>query len=146
MVRGAPYAPLGKIKTKSMLDLLEVKPGEKALDLGSGDGRIVIELAKRGAKAYGYEINPLLVWISRRNIKKAGLTESAFIIRKDYWRADFSDYKFVTIYGSFHIMKRLEKKLKKELPKNSRVVSNYFKFPNWEISKKVDTLYLYTKK
>ena len=146
MIRGAPYAPLGQQKIASMISLLQIKPGEKAVDIGAGDGRIVIALAKAGAKAYGYEINPVLIWIARRNIKKAGLQGKAHIYWKDLWKASFSSYSIVTLYGSFPIMKGLQKKLQRELPSNAKVASNYFTFPGWKPSKKKDTVYLYDMK
>ncbi len=143
-LRGGPYAPMGNKKIEVMMQLLKVKPGEKAVDLGSGDGRIVIELAKKGAKAFGYEINPLLVLWSRYNIRKAGLQGKAKIIWKDYWAEDFSSFDIVTVYVLPHMMGPIYKKLKKELKsKNARVGTNFFKFPNLKETKKKDTIYLY---
>jgi SAM-dependent methyltransferase len=143
-LRGGPYAPMGPKKIKVMMDLLKIKPGEKAVDLGSGDGRIVIELARRGAIAFGYEINPLLVLWSRYNIRKEGLQNKATIIWKDYWREDFSSFDIVTLYVLPHMMGPIKRKLKKELrSKNARIAANYFKFPDLKESKKKDTIYLY---
>ena len=59
---GLGYAPSTTAIIDRMIKLLNIKPGEKAVDIGSGDGRVVIALAKAGAEAHGYEINPLLVW------------------------------------------------------------------------------------
>jgi ribosomal protein L11 methylase PrmA len=143
-LRGGPYAPMGPGKIKILMDLLKVKPGEKAVDLGSGDGRIVIELAKKGAEAYGYEINPLLVLWSRYNIRKAGLHKKATIIWKDYWREDFSSFDIATVYVLPHMMGPVKRKLKKELKsKNARVATNYFKFPDLKEFRKKDTIFLY---
>ncbi|MBI2022819.1 50S ribosomal protein L11 methyltransferase [Candidatus Daviesbacteria bacterium] len=142
-IRGGPYAPLGKKRVKDMINLLKIKKGEKAVDLGSGDGRVVIALAKAGAEAYGYEINPLLVWISRRNIKKTGLERKAFINWQDLWKVDLSKFDIVTLYVIPTIMGSLEKKLKKELKKGARVTSNHFKFPKWKVSQTKNDSYLY---
>lgn len=130
--RGAPFLPTQKHALEKMIALAEIKPGEKLADLGSGDGRIVIAAAIAGAEAHGYEINPLLVWWSRYNIKQAGLSARAFIHQKNFWRVDFSEYNIVMLFGITGIMKGLEKKLKTELKPGSRVVSNIFVFPNWE--------------
>jgi cyclopropane fatty-acyl-phospholipid synthase-like methyltransferase len=145
MLLGAPYAPLGKKKTQDLIDLLKVKKGDKAVDLGAGDGRIVIELARLGAVAVGYEINPLLVLIGNYRIKKAGLTHNAKMLWKDFWREDLSSFDIITIYLSFNSMGRVEKKVKKEAKKGARIGVNFFKFPTWKEDKKLDTLYLYKK-
>ncbi len=133
--RGAPFVPTQADALERMIRSAEIKPGEKLADLGSGDGRIVIAAAKAGAEAHGFEINPLLVWYSRRQIKKAGLNGKAFIHWKSFWYQDFSSYQIVTLFGITSIMKNLEQKLKTELSPGSRVVSNIFRFPNWEYTK-----------
>lgn len=146
-VRGGPYAPMGPQKIKVMMKLLKIKKGEKAVDLGSGDGRIVMALAKSGAEAYGYEINPLLVLWSRYNIRKAGLQDKAKIVWKDYWLDNFSKFDVVTVYVLPHMMGPIYKKLRKELKsKDARVATNYFKFPNISETRKEDTIYLYRLK
>lgn len=132
---GAFYAKSRPEIMEKMLALLDIKKGDKAVDLGSGDGRLVIALALAGAEAHGYEINPFLVWLSRRNIKNAGLNGKAFVHHKNFWNEDFSKFNLVTIYGVTYIMENLELKLKKELKKKSKVISNYFEFPNWPYAK-----------
>ena len=107
-----------------------VQPGDIVADLGSGDGRILIALAQDGAEAHGYEVNPLLVWNSRRAIRKAGLADKAIVHRQSFWKADLSRYRTVVAYGFPHIMKGLGKKLQKELPSGAKVISNVFVFPN----------------
>ena len=77
--RGAIYDPSSRAEADVMARIAEVRPGEKAADLGSGDGRVVCALARAGAEAHGYEINPVLVLISRRNIRREGLAGRAFI-------------------------------------------------------------------
>lgn len=67
---GAVFAKSDEKLIATMIQLAKVKPGEKAVDLGSGDGSVIIALAKAGAEAHGYELNPFLVWLSRRQIKK----------------------------------------------------------------------------
>lgn len=142
---GAPYVPIHDKTMKKMIEMLSIKPGEKAADLGSGDGKIVIALAQAGAEAHGYEINPFLVLWSKRSIKKTGLKGKAFIHWKSFWGADFSSFRIVTIYGITYVMKRLEKKLQKELKEGSRIASNSFPFPHWPLSKKELGIYLYKK-
>lgn len=146
MVRGGPYAPIGEHRTEVLLSLLNLKPGEKAVDIGSGDGRIVIALAKAGAEAHGYEINPLLVWIARRNVKKAGLTGKAFIHWADMWQKNFSEFDVITLYITGFALRSLEKKLQKEGKKGLRVATNHFTFPTWKPAKRKEDAYLYILK
>lgn len=142
-IRGAPYLASRREKVREMIKIADIKPGEKAADLGSGDGRIVIALARAGAEAHGYEINPFLVWWARRNIGKAGLKGRAFSHWGDFWRVDFSSFDVIIVYCLRRTMKGLEKKLKEELEPGARVVSNYFTFPDWPASKKENNVHLY---
>lgn len=145
LLLGAFFAPTSKETVEKIISLSDIKLGEKAIDLGSGDGRLVIALAEAGAEAEGYEINPILVWLSKRNIKKSGLKNRAFVYYKNFWKEDFSKFNVVIVFGISYMMKKLEKKLKKELKPGARVVSNYFIFPEWKYSKKQGNVYLYEK-
>lgn len=142
---GAPFEPTSEKKLKKILKLANIKRGEKVVDLGSGDGRIVIRMAENGAEAHGYEINPLLVLYSRNKIKKAGLKGKAFVHWKSFWKVDFSKYDVVVMFQFKTVMKKLQDKLKKELKKGSRIVSYYWKFPDWKYSKRIEDIYLYEK-
>ena len=143
--RGAPFDTTSKKKVKKMIQLAKIKKGDKAVDLGSGDGRLVIEMAKKGAEAHGYEINPLLVWLSRCNIKKAGLKGKAFIHWKNFWNVNLKKFNIIMIFQFCTVMPKLEKKLKKELKPKSKIVSNHWKFPNWKPKKKSQDVLLYVK-
>lgn len=140
---GAPYIPTFKNKLNKILELSEVKPGEKVLDLGSGDGRIVLTFAKAGVQAYGYEINDFLVAWSNFIIQRAGLSNLARIYKKNFWHEDFSDFDVVVFFGSGNIMKKLEDKLQQELKPGAGVISNCFTFPNWPKEKQIDNIFLY---
>ena len=145
MIYGAPYAPLGQEKIKSMITLLQIKPGERAVDLGAGDGRIIIALAKHGAITHGYEMNPLLVLLGKRNIQRANLNGNAHMHWGDMWRAELETFDIVTIYLTAHIMQRVEQKLRKETRPGTKIVVNYFQLPKWKSIKQKNTLYLYEK-
>ncbi len=144
VIRGAPFAPLGNTRIKTMFELLEVNKGKKFADLGSGDGRIVIEAAKHGLKSYGFEINPLLVLLSTLKLKKLK-SSNAKIILSDFWKKDLSEYDYISIYGTKHMLRLLESKLLRELKPGARVVSNHFQFPSWPHKKVKNDVYLYVK-
>ncbi len=140
---GAPFQPSSRRRLQKMIELSGVKKGERVVDLGSGSGTVVIEFARRGAIADGYEINPLLVWYSRWRIKKLGLQKNAKIYRKNFFDVDLKKYNVVALFQVFFVMPMIAKKLKRELKKGSRIVSNTWKFPDWKPIKKDNSVYLY---
>jgi 2-polyprenyl-3-methyl-5-hydroxy-6-metoxy-1,4-benzoquinol methylase len=147
MFTGAPFAVSSPYKIKKMLPyIVEAIGGRKnlsAVDIGSGDGRIVMALAREGLVAHGIEINPLLAMFSKIKIKAAGLQDKAFIHRASFWNSDFSQYDIVVLFGVFYIMKKLEKKLLAELKPGAIVICNHFYFPNWTPIKQEGDIYIY---
>lgn len=141
--RGAAFVPSSYAKVEKMIELARLKSGDVAVDLGSGDGRIVIALAKAGVIAHGYEINPFLVWWSRRKIRAAGLTDRAFIHWQNFWKVDFSKADVVIVYGISYIMRPLGKKLTRELKTGARIISYAFPFPSWNPNHKGAGIFLY---
>jgi protein-L-isoaspartate O-methyltransferase len=137
---GAPFATSAPRSVESMMRLLGDGNGRRAVDLGSGDGRIVIALAQAGFEAHGLELNPLLVLYSRMKIKRLGLQDRAFIHRKSYWAEDMAPYNVVTIFAVTFIMGKLKRKLRSELTSGSVIVCNHFTFPAWEPTKRVANL------
>lgn len=129
---GAPFLPTGKNFVAKMVTVAQVQPGDTFIDLGSGDGRVVLAAAKQGARAIGYEINPFLVWIARLRIRTNGLRDRAEIRWQSLWSADLRAANVVSIFGISGMMPRLEHKLDKELPEGARVVSYVFSLPTWK--------------
>jgi len=129
LARGAIYDPSSPVETRIMVEMATVARGERAADLGSGDGRVVIELAQAGAEAHGFEVNPLLVLMSRRNIRRSGLAGKARIHWGSFWRRDLSGFDIITVFQVGFVMGRLETKLQRELPTGARVISHYWRFP-----------------
>ncbi|TSC55287.1 MAG: hypothetical protein Greene041679_662 [Parcubacteria group bacterium Greene0416_79] len=145
LARGAFFVPTPRRVVPRVILMLNLRKGEKATDLGSSDGRLVIALAQAGGIAHGFEHNPLLVWRSRQSIKKEGLTETAFVHWRNFWKADLSSFDAVVVYGIPYIMRRLEKKLRAELRPGARVVSCSFPFPTWKPVVQEKAIYLYVK-
>lgn len=129
IIFGAPFDPTRNRELKKMLSL-KISKDKKIVDLGSGNGKIIIAFAEKGYEAHGYEINPLLVLWTKLKIYKKGLRKKAFVHWKNFWRVNLSKYDVVIIFQIFYIMSHLEKKLKKELKKDSIIISNRWKFPN----------------
>ena len=114
-----------------MLDMARVSPGDYLIDLGSGDGRIVIAAAKRGARALGIEYNPDLVKFSRARAQKEGVSDRVDFIQADIFEADFSRATVLTMYLLTHLNLRLRPKILKMQP-GTRVVSHGSAMDDWE--------------
>lgn len=139
-----PYFQTSRYRVATMVDLAEPKPGEKGVDLGSGDGRIVIAFANRGVQMYGFELDTNLLRLSEKNITQANLN-SAFIENKNFWDIDLSGFDIITIYPMPDVMVQLEEKLKKEADPGTRILTNYYPLPTWIPSKMKDNIHLYIR-
>ena len=128
-----------------MIEMAGNNTNQKIVDIGSGDGKIVIAFAKKGFRVTGIEINPLLAFFSKFKVFKLGLSNKVKIQNKSFWDTDFSNFDVITVFGISFIMKDLEKKLLKELKPGTKVISNKFTFPNWKHTKEKNGVYLYVK-
>lgn len=140
---GAPYEPSRGKALKIIVKFANPKSGDRIAELGSGDGRICIALAKTGAEVHGFEINPFLVWISRRRIKKLGLQNKIKISWKNFFKKELSKYNKIVMFQFNTITNKLSKKFKKELKPGSIIVSHWWKLPNWKIKKQEGRVYFY---
>ena len=145
---GAPFIMMRRKEAERMIELAKIKKGERVYDLGSGDGRLVIMAAKKGARAIGFEINPFLVLISWVRILFSGVRKNATVKWRNFWGQDVSNADVILLYLIYQHMERMEKKLLSELKPGTRVISYTFKFPNWQHSfyDKENKLYVYFKK
>jgi predicted O-methyltransferase YrrM len=145
MLHGPVFVPSADEKLKAMLSLPKISRSSKILDMGSGDGKVLLALAKKCRQPLtGAEINPLLVRKSRQRIKEAGLEKSISIKQQSFWDLDLGEYDIVFLYGTSYIMKKLEKKVLSEMKPGSQLVSNYFTFPNLKPVAEKNQVYLYT--
>jgi cyclopropane fatty-acyl-phospholipid synthase-like methyltransferase len=129
----APYYPTPISIVEAMLDAAKLQPDELLVDLGSGDGRIVLLAARDfGARAVGYELEDNLVKSSRRQIQEMRLEDKAEIRQQDLFTAELGDADVVTVYLLPRAMKTLEPILEKSLKKGARVISHDFTFPTWK--------------
>jgi SAM-dependent methyltransferase len=130
-----PFVPSPQEVVDKMVDLAAVKKDDVVYDLGSGDGRIVIAAAKKGARAVGFEIDPELVKESRENIRKAGLEGRAEIRNQDILTVDLSAASVVTMYLLPDVNLKLKPNLLSQLKPGSRVVSHAFDMGDWKPDK-----------
>jgi len=118
-----------------MISLAGVKAGDTVYDLGSGDGRIVIAAARKGARAVGFDIDSGLVNESRANIRKAGLQQSAEIRLQDILTVDLSPATVVTMYLLPNVNLKLKPHILSQMKPGSRVVSHAFDMGDWKPDK-----------
>jgi Mycolic acid cyclopropane synthetase len=129
----APFVTTPQEVVDRMLEVAQISPGDLLYDLGSGDGRIVITAAMRyGAKSVGFEIDPALVTLSRRNIREAGAEHLAEIREEDIRTVDLSPATVVTMYLYPAANLRLRAAIRRQLKAGSRVVSHNSSMGDWK--------------
>ncbi len=127
-----PYVQSSMTVVDTMLSIAGVGPQDYVVDLGSGDGRIVIGAAKKfGARALGIEYDSRLVEESRRNALREGVADRASFLRQDIFEADFSNASVVTMYLLPDVNLQLRPRLLYELRPGTRVVSHDFDMGDW---------------
>ncbi|KAL0479723.1 S-adenosyl-L-methionine-dependent methyltransferase [Acrasis kona] len=126
--RLAPYHGTPEKTMRQILNIASVKRGDHFIDLGCGDGRFLIEAAKKGAKATGYELNPEIAELARNNVKASSYAESITIHEKDLRDADLSDGSVVVLYlsesGNIKLLPLLNKYLSSK--PSARIVTLVF--------------------
>ncbi|XP_027593757.1 adenine nucleotide translocase lysine N-methyltransferase [Pipra filicauda] len=126
-----PYQPSSPRQVANALALLRGRAG-KTVDLGSGDGRLVVEAYKQGLRpALGYELNPWLLCLANYRAWRAGYHGKVSFLKEDLWKVDLSDCNNVIVFLAPSVKPPLATKLLAELPDGARVVSGRFPFPSW---------------
>ncbi|XP_029944585.1 protein N-lysine methyltransferase FAM173A-like isoform X2 [Salarias fasciatus] len=127
-----PYIPASRAQVQNVMTLLKGRKGG-LVDLGSGDGRIVLEAHQHGfSPAVGYELNPWLVRLSRFHAWRAGHQDKVSYRREDLWKVDLTKCKNVTVFLAPSVLSLLQKKLQAELPDDALVVAGRFPLPDWK--------------
>ena len=145
---GSPYIPSNSNVIKKFLDATDIQEGTVFFDLGSGDGRVLIEAAKRGALAIGYELNPFWYLISKLRVSMNGLSEKISIYRQDIFDAKFNEADVIYIYLYPKIVAQLEEELKEKTRKGTKIISYKLPFISWKEYKtfKNENIFIYINK
>lgn len=117
-----------------------IKPGERVVDLGAGDGRLVFAAAKAGAKATGYEIS-WPVYLASRATQFFG-RHGGRLVRRNIFDVSLKHTGVVLCYLLPETMQKLKAKLEQELPIHARVISHAFPVPGWPIAKQENSVFL----
>jgi len=132
-----PYVPTPKAVVERMLDLAHVQPSDYVIDLGAGDGRIVIAAAKRGASAHGIDLDPQRIKEARQNASDAGVNNKVIFKQENIFDTDFSRASVITMYLLPTVNKKLRTKLLNKLEPGTRIVSHSFDMGEWKADKEV---------
>ena len=138
LARDVPYVPTPQAVVEKMLEVAKVGPQDVVYDLGSGDGRIVIAAAKRGARAVGIDIDEQRIWEAHNNAIAAGVAERVKFRQEDIFKADFREATVVTMYLLTGVNMKLRPRLLAELKPGTRIVSHAFDMGDWKPEKEID--------
>lgn len=130
---GGPYVPTPQGVVDAMLELAQVGPRDFVVDLGSGDGRIVLTAAQRySARGLGVDIDKELVEKSNAEARRLGLAERVTFRQQDVMEARLGEATVLTLYLLPGMMQTLQPKLARELKPGTRIVSHDFPMGEWK--------------
>jgi hypothetical protein len=136
---GGPYVPTPPAVVDAMLDIAAVGPGDFVVDLGSGDGRIVLTGATRyKASGMGVDIDGKLVDLANASAQRLGVADRVRFQKQDVLDADLGRATVLTLYLLPGMMDRLRPKLLKELRPGARIVSHDFDLGEWTPDRSVE--------
>lgn len=138
-----PYVATNRKKIETIMEYAQIKKGQTIVDLGSGDGRLLIESAKRGAFAIGYEINPLLIIVSKIHASIKGLGDRVEVKNTSFWKADLKVADVIFVYAFIKTMPKFEEFIWQNAKKGTRVVVNTNPLPNKNPLKSSNGVFLY---
>ncbi|MGB3340591.1 MAG: SAM-dependent methyltransferase [bacterium] len=146
LLLGAGYDPTPMNTVYRMLELAQVSDKDIVYDLGSGDGRIIINAARiYRARAVGIEADPFRFLFSWMNILISGQIKRARVKFGNFFRKDISNATVITLFLFKPTNNRLKTKLMKELKPGTRIVTYIWTFDDWEAQTSVpeQRIYLY---
>lgn len=138
---GAPYVPTLSPQVKTALELADLKKGQTLLELGCGDGKVLLAAAKQGINVVGYELNPLLAlvaWLRTRRYRR-----QVKVIWGDFWRKPWPEAEAIFTFLLPKYMEKLNKKVIQYEHKPVKLVSFAFTIPDRTPAKEKNNVYLY---
>ncbi len=127
------YVPTPEERVQAMLQMAQLKKGQKLYDLGCGDGRIAVAAARDyGARAVCIDIDPQRIAEARANVKENGVENLVEVRQADLFETDFSDADVVTLYLLPSLNEKLRPQLQRQLKNGARIVSHSFDMGAWK--------------
>ena len=127
-----PYVPTPQDVVEKMLDMAKLTKDDYHIDLGSGDGRIVITAAQRGARSMGVDLNPTRIAEANENAKKARVIDRVTFVQANLFETKIGEANVLTMYLLQSVNLQLRPRILDELRSGSRVVSHAFSMNEWE--------------
>nr|SVE75483.1 EOG090X0HEX [Daphnia dolichocephala] len=143
-----PYVPASTQQVENVMKALARSSGRgnKLIDLGSGDGRIVLAAGQKGFQSHGVELNTVLVLYSKLTAWRQRIKNATFS-RQDLFKVDYTKYNNIVIFGVEEMMPELEALFEQSLKSSSQVIACRFPLPNWKpshvIGEGIDTVWVY---
>jgi SAM-dependent methyltransferase len=141
VVFGAPYLPTLTPQIETALDLLDLKPGQTMLEIGSGDGRVLKAAAARGWNVVGYELNPILLAFSLWHTRK--YRGQVRLVWGNAFAKDWPEAAGIYIFGLNRLMPKLSTKIVQTQAKPVKLVSFGFKMPGHQPAREKNGVFLY---
>ncbi|MEO8863314.1 MAG: hypothetical protein ABI354_03260 [Candidatus Saccharimonadales bacterium] len=142
---GAPYVPTLKSQRESALDLFDFEAGQTLVELGCGDGSMVLAAAKRGLKVYGYELNPVLLLITYARTFK--YRKHVILTLGNFWNGVWPRTDGIYVFLLDRYMIKLNKKIIHNYPSQKiKLVSYAFRVPDRKHISENNGMYLYEYK
>ncbi len=138
---GPPYLPTLTKSMKAALALADLKPGQSLLELGCGDGKVLIAAAQKGVQATGFELNPLLVLYCK--VRCWRYRQLVDVYWANFWTRPWPDTDVIFVFGLPRIMNRLNKKIVQEARKPVKLVSFAFPIPDKKPVRQQAGVFLY---
>lgn len=127
-----PYVPTPQEVVDKMLQMAKITASDYLIDLGSGDGRIVVTAAaKHGARGFGVDINPVRIEEALANARKANVTDKVAFYQRDLFQTDLTQATVITMYLLPRVNMELRPKLL-DLKPGTRIVSHDFSMEDWK--------------
>ncbi|WP_138429400.1 class I SAM-dependent methyltransferase [Fodinibius saliphilus] len=130
-----PYVATPQKVVSRMLEIADLQPSDYVIDLGSGDGRIVITAALHGASGHGVELDPKRIKEAREKAYQKGVDKQVMFVEADIFETDFSNASIITMYLLPSINKKLRPELLQTLEPGTKIVSHSFDMGKWEPDK-----------
>ena len=138
---GAPYLPTLTPQVKVALELVDLSAGQTLLELGCGDGKVLIAAAQQGIQVIGYELNPILAliaWLRTRRYRS-----KVRVIWGNFWQSSWPPAEAIFVFLLPRYMSKLDKKCMRYNHKPVKLVSFAFEIPDKKPLRQKANLYLY---
>ena len=133
-----PYVSTPQSVVDEMLEVADVGPGDYVIDLGCGDGRIVISAAQRGAYGHGVDLDPERISEARSNARRSNVSGKVMFLQEDIFDTDFTKANVITMYLLSSVNLKLRSSLQDNLEPGTRIVSHDFDMGEWKPDKHLE--------